>query len=444
MPSSSPLRTTLLGAALTAALCGLAWERDFMGLHDRLLPQATPSAPTRVFIVVDNLRADYTSLCGFDHPTTPTLEALAARPGAQLSCRAYAPGSWTLPSHASFFTGLPVEQHGAHFLDGAHLDIIDRAARGLSEEHPTLAERFQEQGYQTLLISGNPVVGPESGLSRSFGEAHSSLFGQLEGQRFIEQLDRSLDGLDRSKPLLVFLNITDAHTPWDAVPEGHPWLAPQPEVEFDLEGFWQGTPEEQAALLAAYGPLYTWGVQRADDTLARSLERLEVRGWLGEGSRVVITSDHGEMLGEHGWLSHGRNLYEPNNHVFLLALGEGLPALPSPVNAMEEYSLTLDGTLAGYPVEAAAFPDAYSAKASGGRLGVERWAARWEGGLKWTWRDGAVRRYDLAADPGELRPADGEDAAIEALGARVEAVKADASELEAGITEMLRAAGYVE
>ena len=66
--------------------------------------------PTVIFVVVDTLRADRTSLCGYAHPTTPKLEALVER-GASYACNSHAPSTWTLPSHATFFTGLGSEDH---------------------------------------------------------------------------------------------------------------------------------------------------------------------------------------------------------------------------------------------------------------------------------------------------------------------------------------------
>jgi hypothetical protein len=439
MKRSVPLPAALL-VTLLVVTAALVRDRLPASARLRLMPAASPPAPTRVLIVLDTVRADYTSLCGFDHPTTPTLEALAARPGAQLSCRAYAPGSWTLPSHASFFTGLPVSEHGAHYVPSERADQPGGRARGLDGGAPTLAERFVDLGYQTASVSGNPYLEPRTGLVRGFEQArYRRLFGDLEGETLVEALREALLEVDPERPLFLFLNISDAHAPWDAVPEGHPWLAARPGMEKDLEGWWADAPGFKAGYQEALVPLYTWGEERADDTLARSLEVLEAAGWLGEGSRVVITSDHGEALGEHDLLDHGRNLYEPNNLVFLLALGEDLPALPSPVNAMEAYSLTLDGTLAGYPVESVAYPDHYFAQISRGAFGVYPWAARWAGREKWLLRGDDAARYDLSADPGEQSPLPTE---VD-LSALLETSR-EFSRIDPEMLELLRATGYTE
>ena len=138
----------------------------------------TPDVPKRpphvVLVVLDMLRADRLSLCGATRPTTPNLSRLRDEGGAATSCRAYAPGTWTLPSHASFFTGEEVPVHGADSL----LDPTDKESVSLWGDHvrplgqglPTLAERLGTAGYRTVLVSGNPIVSKwaATGLTRGF------------------------------------------------------------------------------------------------------------------------------------------------------------------------------------------------------------------------------------------------------------------------------------
>ena len=69
------------------------------------LPHATPGQPTVLLFVLDTVRSQSVSVCGYERPTTPYLDSLRER-GAQVYCHAYAPSSWTLPSHATFFTGV--------------------------------------------------------------------------------------------------------------------------------------------------------------------------------------------------------------------------------------------------------------------------------------------------------------------------------------------------
>src|SRR5512138_3439180 len=108
MPATS--RRFRILAAVTLGVLLLAAAATIARKH---LPRR-PARPNVVFVVLDTVRADHASLCGYERPTTPNLEQLA-KLGATFSCDAYAPGSWTLPSHASFFTGVDVATHRVDF-----------------------------------------------------------------------------------------------------------------------------------------------------------------------------------------------------------------------------------------------------------------------------------------------------------------------------------------
>ena len=122
---------------------------------------ATPKAPTVVLAVLDTVRADHTSLCGYPRKTTPYLESLKER-GAVHSCRAYTPGDWSLPTHASYFTGVSVARHGAHYAYDAKDEKGERIRSlyvyPLRDEVRTLAEEMRDRGYQTVLVSDNGLL----------------------------------------------------------------------------------------------------------------------------------------------------------------------------------------------------------------------------------------------------------------------------------------------
>jgi arylsulfatase A-like enzyme len=167
-----------MGVLLAALLIAMGALGSVKGVHlalyrilDPVLTPfyvANPSAPSVVFIVLNNVRADHLSLCGYERPTSPFLESLAKE--TAFTCAAQAPGSWTLPSHASYFTGLQVLEHGAHSLKSGERVSSNTStlARPLALEHSTLAEKMRDQGYQTLMVSANPVLGDATGLSRGF------------------------------------------------------------------------------------------------------------------------------------------------------------------------------------------------------------------------------------------------------------------------------------
>ncbi len=310
-----------------------------------------------MFVVLDTVRADHIGVCGEARPLTPTLDALVAE-GAALSCTAIAPGSWTLPSHASFFTGLEVTEHGAHALANPPEEAEGSSrrklgpARKLSDAHAVLAESMP-----AVMVSGNPVLGPSSGLSRGF--RHRTVpkhFGKLYGARLVKAVQNMLKENVRDGDLL-FINIADAHTPYRSIPEDHPFLSPregltwnQSTTDSDWFRFVSGTPDP--ALETRTRDLYAYGIQRADRTLGRVLDAIEAAGF--SRRRLVITSDHGEYLGEHNLLGHGHYLHDENQMVPLLVQPGTLPE--GFISATAAHDLIQGQPIQERPVRVAAWP----------------------------------------------------------------------------------------
>jgi arylsulfatase A-like enzyme len=449
------------GIALAAAGYAWAYRRGAVGL----LPVGRDAV---IFIVTDNVRADRTSLCGFDAPTTPALEALAAEPGAIHSCRAYAPGSWTLPSHASYFTGLPVVEHKAHEYEAqvADPDGSSIPSRRLLNEFETLAETFRGRGYQTVLMSGNPVVGAPMGLAQGFDVVRvAGRFGEMDDEAVRPELAHILrDELNPvGGPLFLTVNLAEAHRPWDDVPAGHPFLRAQSRLQFtntgarsDWRRYLEGemSEREAASFLDDIANAYTWGVQRADGNVQAVLDEVRESGWCRSRCRIVVTSDHGEHIGEHGLVDHGFYSWEANARVYLVAAGTEVPALPEPVSALVAWGLVRDGRLPDPmpPVEQWAWPHVRRALHTHGKAFNSRSVARWSGWLKDLWQDGTYYHYDLQSDPGEqagpatsLPPAD--FAALRDVldaQARREGSGDEPSSREFDEREALKAAGYLE
>ncbi|MBW2380555.1 MAG: sulfatase-like hydrolase/transferase, partial [Deltaproteobacteria bacterium] len=158
--------------------------------------------------------------------------------------------------------------------------------------------------------------------------------------------------------------------------------------------------------------VYEYAILRADRSLSLVLERLQAEGWLDDGYRLVITSDHGEYLGEHQMVEHGRPyFYEPVTRVPLVYLStEGNVDLPPDAPSIVAYSLARDGAL----------PEPMSPKrASTFRKAGEPpnpmppcWystAALWVGESKLAASRGEVVRFDLSSDPAEERPIPADD-----------------------------------
>jgi hypothetical protein len=411
-------------------------------------------------IVLDTVRADHLSLCGYPRPTSPRMDELA-RTRARWSCDAYSPGTWTLPSHASFFTGVPVPEHGADFSPGGENLLWDVRVRPLGPRLPTLAQMMARAGYRSLAVSANPVISEATGLARGFHElVGATSFGELYGERLIHALDRALARQPADQPLFLFLNISDAHHPWRAIPDDVNWLPARPGMTYGIkspESPWRrymaGELErtEAEALAAHNTDLYDWGIRRADDTLAAALALLEERGHLRAGYRIVITSDHGEFLGQHGLMGHCCYAYEAVTRVPFLVLTSGSsPELPRPLAALQAHHFLRDGHLAAGDgvVTSVGYPSA-NLHRHVGRLGHELSVALWRDHEKLHWIEGRVARYALDADPREQAAL---DAAGHPLVGYLEAVAQDARRSGSGDHEPgereavrhLQALGYVE
>ncbi len=292
------------------------------------LGSARASAPNVVLIVMDVVRAADVSLYGYERQTTPNLERFAQQ--SVVFDNAISTSPWTLPSHASMFTG-----HYPHELSADWNEPLDDA-------FPTLAERMRDHGYVTGGFVGNYFYGmPEYGLNRgfihyesrrvnlatvmnasAFGSRLVRVFNQFANRyrrpemRRAETINhRVLDWLPRrsTRPFFIFVNYIDAHLPYDPPP---PYDLKFTLTEPPARGHRRGqraTESEVRGLRDAYDGAIAY----EDEQLAALLRGLKRRGQLAN-TVVIITSDHGEEFGEHGWVTHGNGLYLPAVHVPLL------------------------------------------------------------------------------------------------------------------------------
>ena len=426
-----------------------------------------PVQPTVVLVVLDTVRADHLSVCGYGRRTSPTLEALVAN-GAELSCGAISPGAWTLPSHASYFTGVMPTKHRAHSISSG-IDSYEgggNRARPLDGKLPTIAERFKDMGYATSLVSANPVVGPSMGLDRGFETQDvADRFGRYTSTRWQPTMDLFLDHRDPSVPQFMVINIADAHQPWGA-PTKTEWASEygvgvsynKGDREGDYSTYLRGemdalrAPRFEEQVVDAYDA----AVFRADENLAYFLDKMLQGGFCdAAGCRVIITSDHGELLGDHGLLDHGHYAYQANVEVPLVIANLGGPPdmeweevdLPERVSAVVVHDLLLTGRLPSPlpPVHLIAWPHARRCANLDGQAFCNLQAAIWEGDQKLIWDEGEVKSYDLSQDPQELR---GSAAAttdeLSALAKSGKRDERDDSKTDGTVTEMLKAAGYLE
>ena len=309
------------------------------------LTEARPNAANVIVIVWDAVRARSLSLYGNSRPTTPNLERLAEQ--GVVYDRAIATSPWTLPSHASMFTGLFRHQ----------LDV--GWALPFRQGAPTLAEVLDGAGYRTGGFVGNLLyTDAEHGLARGFAHYEDrpvSLGEVLWNSPLLRTLADDENGLtlkglgphrylwhksagtinrdflrwvaqDSARPFFAFLNYFDAHDPYLPPPEfrnrfgniERPGLAARLGKLARGESVRDPAQHEVDRELQAYESTIAY----LDHSLGELAAALERRGLL-QNTVMVLTSDHGEEFGEHGGFRHGENLYMTALHVPLVVLAPG-------------------------------------------------------------------------------------------------------------------------
>lgn len=343
----APRLTLVLGlgvGALAATMVGTRIWRERRALA--ALPDARAGAPNVLLIILDTVRAAELSLYGYGKDTSPVLDAYA-RQGVVFD-QAISTAPWTLPSHASIFTG--------HYPS----DLSTGWRTPLDGTYPTLAETFRERGYATGGFVANLIYATyEHGLDRGFirYEDHPFGWGTLFRDATLSRrvLDirtlRDVIGTDESanrktapmvtrefldwqsrtgdRPFFAFLNFYDTHDPylppepWFEKFAGHPranQLSP-----FRRFGMRERRERITPAQIAEEVAAYDGAIGYVDHTLGGLFRDLDRRGLL-ERTVVIVTSDHGEELGEHGIFFHGHTLYIQALHVPLVVFGPGVPA----------------------------------------------------------------------------------------------------------------------
>jgi arylsulfatase A-like enzyme len=319
-------------------------------LENRVVTAVPPSKGTPdVFLIsLDTTRADRLSLYGYQRPTTPQLEAFAA--DALTFTQARSAAGWTLPGHASMLTGMYPSRHGAHlaggWLKGQSIDGRRNVAYPLAADKTTLAELLRDRGYTTgAFVANFSYLYRDFGLSQGFQiyedapglllrvrppavrfaqQSFDPGFG-LKPYRTARDINRLalgwLDGTPAGRPVFAFLNYMEPHQPWLAPPPHDRWVWELPQArrlatkDLYTHAVKNFSSEEVEFIRANYDGQ----VAAMDQALGELIDALKARGRY-ENALIIVTSDHGELLGEHGYVGHmGRMLYEPLLHVPMVA-----------------------------------------------------------------------------------------------------------------------------
>ena len=392
----------------------------------RILGPATRATPDLFLISVDTLRGDRLSLAGYGRRTTARIDEWAMR-NAVIFSHAVASSPWTLPSHVSMFTGQDCLSHGVN------VDL--RVPEGLVP----LAERLRSSGYRTIAVTGGGYLHPRYGLDRGFDQFIYWDRGQGSESELVSNLERALSVLKASEGEKVFLffHTYEVHTPYHArqpyfdnfggasAPVEKRTIAVAREPSTAANGYltrsaFQGSGDsdvEAEEVARIPGLLYDSGVAYADSKIGDLLSEIEKRA-SAASALTVLTSDHGEALGEHGLAFHAYP-YEDNLHVPLLV---SFPDRRGAGTRRDEVVGLID---VAPTILAAARVDPIAADGvdlGTLRAGVTRWLWSYAASSNWgialrtgvdrkflfndsAWKPlrGKASYFDLAADPGESR-----------------------------------------
>jgi len=294
--------------------------------------------PNVILITLDTTRPDHLGVYGYGGATSPNLDRFAE--GATVYRRAYATSSWTLPTHASMFTGLYPMQHGAQSVPQGPNKSLGYGVRPLQDSFVTLAELLKDAGYRTGAVIAGPALRAELGVAQGFenyDDEFTSAGEKFTGRRAEKVTDIAIEMIDSfgDAPYFLFVNFFDAHAPYRPPAPYSDVLGPPPTKEQaqagidTLKGFVAklddgAEPVAVDRLAPAYRESmdaqlagYDAEIRYMDHHLGRLLDTL-LAGREGERTLVVITADHGESFGEHYFFSHGASLYEDNVRVPLI------------------------------------------------------------------------------------------------------------------------------
>jgi arylsulfatase A-like enzyme len=300
--------------------------------------------PNIVLMVMDCARADHMSCYGYHRQTTPYLDQLASK--GVLYENAISPAPWSLPAHWSIFTGLFPARHG-----------VWNKYLALSPQYQTIAQILGAEGYDTAAFSNNPYVGIKNGFGRGFA-AFEELFRIRERRTLLNLTKRAankilltafklkFDGAYRTnrmikrwltsrpnpqRPFFFFVNYMEPHEPYQP-----PWPYRSRFIDERVRTASRGVVADYTRTggttkihncrlsdwdVAVDVALYDAELAFLDAQLHSLFSYMEQRGFL-DNSLLIITSDHGHSLGEHGYIGHAADwLYDTQVRVPLILYG---------------------------------------------------------------------------------------------------------------------------
>jgi arylsulfatase A-like enzyme len=322
-------RLTVLLVIFLGAISLIAY-----GVWKYLSNQSPVKARNIAMLVIDTLRADHLGCYGYGRPVSPNVDELAKK--STRYSRSFSSSPWTLPSHASLFTGLFPYEHGAHTYllekptykkrkDGSKRKIPTGTYK-LKDKYFTLAEFLSQSGYATGAVAANvSFLSKRLNLHQGFDHYHVTF------KRANKLNDLAFEWIDEvrnnNRGFFMFINYMDTHRPYNTTPR--PGLFKEPVIRDsnrlldELKAEVLGThkdpvfPPKLAKQVIAQ---YDTAIANIDEEIGRFITFLKSRK-LYDNTLIVITSDHGEYFGEHFLVEHSKDVYQEALYVPLIVKG---------------------------------------------------------------------------------------------------------------------------
>ncbi|OPL18337.1 MAG: hypothetical protein AVO35_05695 [Candidatus Aegiribacteria sp. MLS_C] len=276
-----------------------------------------------ILIILDTLRAENLSCYGYYRDTSPALDSLAECGTRWTSLQAQAP--WTLPAHATIWTGLSVQSHRTLNPVSLETEGEDRLKLiyKLDTDLPSLPVILRDAGFATFGVVNFAILSDVYGFDQGFDEYHCHPTG--EGQAAVS-VDMMIEWLEehRDERFFCVMHLYDIHSPYAPPAPYNSMFQDDPELvwfDWEIDGDSILNAEEVQTAIDMYDGEIRW----VDDNLSRLFAWLRTNGLEGE-TMIVVMADHGEEFLEHGWVLHGTTLYQEVLHVPLIMSGPGIPA----------------------------------------------------------------------------------------------------------------------
>ncbi len=283
--------------------------------------EARPAGPPNiVWVLLDACRSDHLSCYGYDRATSPVIDGLAKT--GVLFENNYAQGLWTKLSVPAFMTG--------RFFPVSCLDFGggENVPRVVPPDEKLLPEILRDNGYDTVCVSAHPYISPRSRLYQAFENStlvpSPDQFPSPSLALMLPSIEAELDKRAHpSAPVFLYVHTMDTHFPH----RGGDWAASGYESANIKNGTpvsksgGRFTPEDQACLRG----LHDSSIRQADEAIG-SLKTLLAQRGLEKNTLFVISSDHGDLLGEDGTTWGHETIADPVLRTPLILSGPGLPA----------------------------------------------------------------------------------------------------------------------